>query len=224
MSTFNFSAQVYIDADNVPAIQPGKIFDRTDNEGHSYVPEGSAGVYGRVLVAGASSTPAAGGFNVGEMYYTKNDTCSLPDVDGAHLLDDNGTDYATAGKALPLDANGDPIILGVGMLTECGVKHACMGKLEQPIGLNDPYFQLEKHGQVGVATAGNIWAYCETDIIKGDDLFYRVKVTSTTDGVQLLGAFRNDDDGGNALPFKHGSCFQPGPAGGLFVLNLNLHN
>lgn len=220
---FNYTAQSYVDdpRHNIPAMQPGKLFDRTDNDAHSAVPEGGPGVYGRVMVAGVGSNQASGSHTLGDRFYTRADTVSLPDTAGVHLTTPNGDTYDAAGIALPTDTNGDLIVAGVGIWTEYNKPHACQGRLEQPFGLGDKYYQEAVCGQVALCQEGNIWAYCETDIEKGDDLFYRTVVTSTTDGIQLLGAFRNDDDGGNAVPFNKGRVFVPGPAGGVFVLTLN---
>jgi len=221
MGAFNYSAASYADRYNVPAIQPGKLFDRTDNDAHSHLPEGGPAPYGRVLVAGRSSNAASGSHTLGDRFYTKVDTVSLPDRLGTSLLTPGGVDYDTAGFALPT-VNGEFIVEGIGVWTEYNKPHSTQGRLAQPFGLGDKFYQEVECGQVAVAHEGNIWCYCETDMEKGDDLFYRVETTSTTDGIQLLGALRNDDDGGNALPFVHGSVMVPGPAGGLFVLTLNV--
>ena len=225
-NAFNFTAAPYAaDSKNQPAIAPGKIRDRSDNDGHSGVPEGCPGVYGRVLVAGYSTSAALSGSHAaGDRHYTKVDTVSLPDIDGEYLMTPGGVTYADAGWNLPRDTDGNPIYAGVGMWTEHNKPHPCQGRLEQPIGLGDKYFQNEQHGMIGMAIEGNIYMYTETDIERGDDLFYRVQIlpADIADGIKLIGAIRNDDDGGTAIPFNHGRAIEPGPAGGLFVCSLNL--
>lgn len=220
---FNFSA--WNKFQGQPLAHPGKIYDRADNDGTSHCPVGGPAPYGRVLVSGPQSHPGTiaptgtPAFDAADRYYTKVDSCCLPDKDGAHLIDKaSGDTFAAAGIALPVDANGDLIVLGVGMWTEHG---ACaLPLLQQPFGLGDYYYQPEESGQVGIATEGRIWCYTETDINRGDPLFFRTVITSTTDGLQLLGAFSNVG-GSEFQPFTMGKVFRPGPAGGAFVLSLN---
>lgn len=209
-----------------PLAHPGKIYDRADNEGTSHCPTGGPAPYGRVLVRGLSAHPATiadqpnAAFAPTDRYYTKVDTCSLPDKNGAYLKTATGATYAAEALTLPVDVNGNLIVLGIGMWTEHG---ACANRLlEQPFGLGDYFYQPETCGQVGIATEGRIWAYCETDIHVGDALFFRTVVppANLTDGVTLLGGFSNVG-GGNFQPFTMGKVFRPGPAGGAFVLSLN---
>ena len=70
---------------------------------------------------------------------------------------------------------------------------------------------------------GNIWVYCETDIDIGDDLFFRTDAAPAqlANGITLLGGFSNVG-GADFQPFPYGSVFRPGPAGGAFVLTLNM--
>ncbi len=215
MRPFEFSG--YSKFQDQPCVHPGKIFDRSDQDGSSYVPQGGPAPYGRVLVRGAGVL----GTDLASKHHTLTDTCSLPDKDGAYLKADDGQTYADAGVSLPVNAAGLLMVLGVGMFTEH--TSPLNSRLAQPFGLGDLAYQSEKCGQVGVAEEGRIWAYCETDINVGDDLFFRTVVTSTDDGVQLLGAFSNVG-GANFQPFTHGSVFRGGPAGGAFVVNLNVRN
>lgn len=227
---FNFSAWPAADfSKGQPCVHPGKIYDRADNDGTSHVPQGGPAPYGRVLVAGISAnlgTQASGGvaWPIDGMDYTHVDSCSLPDRDGLWLRNDAGVVYSAVAPtplALPVDADGDLIVCGVGMWTE----HNALAnrRLEQPFGLGDFHYQPEKCGQIGVATQGRIWAYCETDIDKGDELFFRVAAApaSVSDGITLLGAFSNVG-GADFQAFPYGSVFRPGPAGGAFVLHLNM--
>lgn len=219
MGAFNFSA--WPKFQDRPVVHPGKLFDRTDNDGISAVPQGGPAPYGRVLVVGIAGSNATNpDLNLGDRYFTKDDSVSLPDLNGAHLTDfDSGATYAASGLALPVDPNGDLIYAGIGIWTEHN--SGLNGSLAQPFGLGEHCYQPERCGQIGMAQEGNIWAYCETDIDKGDDLFFRTVVTSTTDGLQLLGAFSNVG-GAEFQAFPHGTVFRGGPAGGAFVVNLNV--
>lgn len=220
---FEFSA--WTKFQDQPLAHPGKIYDRADNDGTSHCPVGGPAPYGRVLVRGpqahpgtlpATTTPA---FGQTDRYYTKVDACCLPDINGEHLIDKaTGDTFDAAGITLPLDADGLLMVLGVGMWTEHG--NCANGRLTQPFGLGDVFYQAEESGEVGVATEGRIWAYCETDINVGDKLYFRTVVTSTTDGLQLLGAFSNTASA-EFQEFTMGKVFRPGPAGGAFVLSLN---
>jgi len=218
---FEFSA--WATFQEQPVAHPGKIFDRADNDGISGVPQGGPAPYGRVLVAGISGHQGtqAGGpatWGLSDRYHTLCDSVSLPDKDGAYLMDDAGQTYAAAALTLPVDAAGDLIVRGIGMWTEHG---ACFNaRLAQPFGLGDTFYQPEISGQIGMAQEGRIWAYCETDIDIGDKLYFRTVVTDATDGLQLLGGFSNAA-GAEFQEFKGGSVFRPGPAGGAFVINLN---
>lgn len=199
-----------------PLAHPGKLYDRTDNDGHSGVPKGGPAPYGRMLVRGIAN----GDFDLTEKYYTNYDSVSLPDIAGAHLVDSvSGDNYAAAGLALPLDTAGLLMPAGVGIWTEFR-GGGWSPRLDQPFGLGDCYYQPETCGQVGMCIEGNIWCYTETDMNIGDDIFFRTTVTSTTDGLQLLGAFSNVG-GGDFQPFNDGTVLRPGPKGGAFVLNLN---
>lgn len=224
-----FTFQAWPKFQDQPVAFPGKIYDRADNDGTSHCPVGGPAPYGRVLVRGPESHPATniaplptvGQYAQGDRYYTKVDSCCLPDIDGAHLLHSDGQTFGAAGITLPVDVDGLLITLGIGMWTE----HGAMAntQLVQPFGLGDCYYQPEECGQIGIATEGRIWAYTETAINPGDDLFFRTRVTSTTDGLQLLGAFSNVG-GGDFQEFTLGKVFRPGPAGGAFVLSLNGSN
>lgn len=221
---FNFSA--WTKFQDQPVAFPGKIYDRADNEGVSSCPVGGPAPYGRVLVRGPESHPAtnvaplatAGQYAAGDRYYTEVDSCCLPDKNRTHLKTLAGATFADAGINLPVDAGGLLIPLGVGMWTE----HGAMANtpLAQPFGLGDYHYQVQTHGQVGIATEGRIWCYCEEDIRVGDALYFRTVVTSTVDGVQLLGAFGRTA-GANFQAFPQGKVFRPGKAGGAFVLSLN---
>lgn len=219
---FNFSAWPTFQSQ--PVRSPGKLFDRTDNDPHSATPQGGPAPYGRVLVAGLSAAQGTqaggpGSFDLADRYYGLVETVSLPDKDGDHLINAaTGHTYATDELALPVDGDGLLIYRGIGVWTEHG--SGLNKPLTQPFGLGDIEYQVETHGQVSLCQKGNIWAYCETDIDVGDELFFRTVVTSTADGVQLLGGFSNVG-GVNFQPFPHGSVFRPGPAGGAFVLTLN---
>jgi hypothetical protein len=218
---FEFSA--WDEFQKQPLTHPGRIFDRADNDGISAVPEGGPAPYGRVLVVGISGhqgTQAGGPARWGlpDRYHTFCDSVSLPDKDGMHLKTPDGQTYDAAGLSLPVDEAGLLIVRGIGMWTEAG---SCFNsRLDQPFGLGDLYYQPEMTGQIGMAQEGRIWCYCETDIDVGDKLFFRTVVTSTTDGIQLLGAFSNVG-GAGFQEFVGGSVFRPGPAGGAFVINLN---
>lgn len=218
---FNFSAWPTFQAQ--PVRMPGKLFDRSSNDGHSACSQGGPAPYGRVLVAGlsahqgteaggpAASTPA-------DRYRTLNESVSLPDKNGVHLLNAAGVTYAVAATQLPRDAGGLMIYRGIGIWTEHG--GSLNSPLKQPFGLGETEYQLETSGQVGLCQEGNIWAYCETDIDIGDDLFFRTVTSSVVDGLQLLGGF-SKVGGANFQAFPHGSVLRPGPAGGAFVLTLN---
>jgi hypothetical protein len=221
---FEFSAY---DLARQPITHPGKIFDRADNDGHSAVPEGGPAPYGRVLVAGRSAhqgtqtgSPAKFGFK--DRYYTDVDSVSLPDKKGDFLINDaTGNTYKVDNIALPLNPAGLLIVRGIGMWTE---HNACANsKLKQPLGLGDIFYQPEKSGQVGMAIEGNIWCYCETDIDIGDNLFFRTAAAPAqlTNGITLLGGFSNAA-GADFQAFPYGSVLRPGPAGGAFVLTLNM--
>lgn len=218
---FEFSA--WTKFQDQPVAHPGKIFDRADNDGISGCPQGGPAPYGRVLVAGISGHQGtqAGGpatWGQGDRYHTLADSVSLPDKNGAYLKTATGQTYAAAGVSLPVDANGDLIVRGIGMWTEHG---ACFNsRLSQPFGLGDIYYQSETYGQVGMAQEGRLWCYCETDIDIGDKLYFRTVITDATDGIQLLGGFSNVG-GAEFQEFKGGSVFRPGTAGGAFVINLN---
>lgn len=220
---FNFSA--WTKFQDQPVAFPGKIYDRSDQEGTSHCPVGGPAPYGRVLVRGPESHPATRGptaipFGVDrERYFTEVDTCCLPDKNRTALLTPAGVTYAAAGINLPVDAAGALLTLGVGMWTEYG--NCANIPLVQPFGLGDYFYQRQIEGQIGIATEGRIWAYCETDMNVGDPLFFRTVVTSTVDGVQLLGGFSNVNTiPANFQTFK-GKVFRPGKAGGAFVLSLN---
>lgn len=221
---FNFSA--WTKYQDQPVAYPGKIYDRADNEGVSACPVGGPGVYGRVLVRGPQSHPATnvapvvgnGTYAAGDRYFTKVDSCCLPDKDRTSLRTEAGQTFAAAGINLPVDAGGLLIPLGVGMWTE----HGSMANtpLVQPFGLGDYFYQPSQDGQVGIATEGRIWAYCEEDIRVGDALYFRTVVTSTADGVQLLGSF-GKTAGANFQAAPWAKVFRPGKAGGAFVISLN---
>jgi len=210
MSRFQFTA--YANFQDQPAAHPGKIFDRTDQDGISGVPMGGPAPHGRVLVSGISAHGATNaGLGLTDKYFTKEDSVSLPDKAGAHLKDyDTGLTYAASGLTLPVDANGDLIIRGIGMWTEHGSQ--LNTGLAQPFGLGEHCYQAER-------------VYTETDIQLGDELYFRHTIGNAaqlTDGVVLLGAFAANQAGNpNFQKFPHGSVFRPGPAGGLFVINLN---
>lgn len=217
---FEFSAANWQDFQNQPCVHPGKVADRTDNDGHSGVPEGGPVPYGRVLVRGLQSSASTNAeIDLSARYFTFNDSVSLPDKNGEYLCDDDGQTYATAGVSLPLDSDGELMVAGIGMWTEYG--SCSKTRLQQPFGLGDYHYQDAKNGMVGMCIEGNIWCYCETDIDVGDTLFFRTVVTDASDGVQLLGAFSNAG-GSEFQEFKHGKVFRPGPAGGAFVLTMNL--
>lgn len=223
---FNFTA--WADFQDQPVGMPGKIFDRMDNDGRSAVPVGGPAPYGRVLVRGPNSLgtdPQGIGAThaLTDRYFTNVDDCCLPDVNGEHLINcETGNTFAADSIALPTDADGDLIVMGIGMWTEHGLS-GLSPRLTQPFGLGDCQYQAERCGQIGMATEGNVWAYCETDINVGDALFFRTVVPAgnLTDGLSLLGAFTTVDDG-ETQPFPFGSVFRPGPAGGAFVVNLNI--
>ena len=229
---FNFSA--WPKFQDQPLSFPGKIYDRADNEGVSACPVGSPGVYGRALVRGPQSHPSTlvaptvgtGTYAQADRYYTKVDSCCLPDKDRTFLMTEAsaafpaGQSFAAAGINLPVDAAGLLMPLGIGMWTE----HGCMANspLTQPFGLGDYYYQQTQDGQVGIATEGRIWAYCEEDINVGDALFFRTAVppANLTDGLTLLGAFgKTGGADWQAAPWA--KVFRPGPAGGAFVISLN---
>lgn len=220
MRNFNFSA--WSNFQDQPIANPGQLFDMTDHEGVSAVPEGGVVPYGRMLVRGSASQSATNAaLSLTDRHYTFMDSVCLPDVNGVHLIDPTtGDNYTTAGISLPTDANGDLIVAGVGIWTEY---NSCWNeRLSQPWGLNDRFYQPVKQGQIGMATQGNIWAYCETDMEVGDEVFFRTVITGAnlTDGVSLLGAFANANSAEHQQ-LVSGTVMRPGPAGGAFVLNLN---
>ncbi len=221
MGVFEFSA--WPNFQDRYVAHPGKMHDLTDIEGHSHVPEGGPGVYGRMHVRGVSGHSATNAaLNIGERYYTANDSCSLPDLNGTHLINRaTGNTYATDGIALPLDAAGLLIPVGVGIWTEWNAN--MNASLAQPFGLGEHCYQPAHCGELSVATEGNIWAYCETDMEVGDEVWFRTNVPAAnlTDGVSLLGGFANAG-GADFQQFLGGTVFRPGPAGGAFVLNLNM--
>jgi hypothetical protein len=220
---FNFSA--WTKFQDQPVAFPGKIYDRADNDGTSHCPVGGPAPYGRVLIRGPEAHPGTRGptgqtFSQGGRYFTGVDSCCLPDKNRTALKTPAGTTFAAAGISLPVDAGGLFMPLGVGMWTEHG--NCANTPLEQPFGLGDYFYQRENDGQIGIATEGRIWAYCETDMNVGDPLFFRTIVTSTTDGLQLLGGFSNVNTiPANFQAFSMGKVFRPGKAGGAFVLSLN---
>lgn len=215
MRPFNYSA--WATHQETPLPIPGKLYDRTDNEIVSGCAVGGPAPYGRVLVRGPGSNTAT----LTDRHYTMNDAVCLPDADGAHLQTEDGTLWNAAAPAItiPVDANGLMMVQGIGVATTFGF--APKRRLAQPFGLGDAHYAASEAEQVGMAQEGNIVCYCETNINVGDNLFFRTRVTSTSDGLQLLGAFTTVDDA-NTQAFTHGSVFRPGPAGGAFVLNLNM--
>lgn len=216
MRPFNYAA--WATHQETPLPIPGKLFDRTDNDAVSGCPVGGPAPYGRVLVRGPGSNTA----NPADRHYTMSDAVCLPDLNGDHLTDENGVLWNAvlpAAITIPVDFNGDMMVVGIGVATEFGA--APKRRLQQPFGLGDAHYAYEVCEQVAMAQEGNIVAYCETDINVGDQLFFRTVITSTTDGLQLLGAFSNVG-GAEFQEFKHGSVFRPGPAGGAFVVNLNV--
>jgi hypothetical protein len=223
---FEFSA--WTKFQDQPVAHPGKIYDRADNEGVSACPVGGPAPYGRVLVRGPQSgIPGVPAFPLPAMsnvhadrYYTKIDSCCLPDKAGTHLKIMDGTQtFAAAGLALPTDAAGNLLVLGIGMWTEHGM--CGLPELKQPFGLGDYMYQDTWDGQVGIATHGRIWCYTETDIEINSPLFFRTSVTAPqlTNGLSLLGAFTTVDDA-TTEAFTVGKVFRPGKAGGAFVLQL----
>jgi len=220
MSRFNYSAYATFQESQY---QPGKIFDLSDNDGISVVPQGGPIPYGRVIVSGLATHAATNaGLNLGARHYTHNHTGSLPDKNGDWLRDcDLDDTYANLGFALPVDAAGDLMVEGIGMWTEFG--RTLNAGLAQPFGLGECDYQKERCGEAGLAREGRIVVYTETDINRGDDLFFRTVVSAAqaTDGVSLLGGFSNVG-GADFQAFPYGSVFEPGPAGGHFVLSLNM--
>lgn len=212
MRPFNYTA--WTTHQETPLPIPGKLFDRTDNDPVSGCAVGGPAPYGRVLVRG----PGSDTFDPTDRHYTMADAVCLPDIDGAHLQTEDGQLWNAAGITIPVDGNGDLMVVGVGVATQFGF--APKRRLVQPFGLGDAHYAASEAEQVAMCKEGNIVAYCETDINIGDDLFFRTRVTSTTDGVQLLGAFTTEDSA-NTQRFPKGKVFRPGPAGGAFVLNLN---
>lgn len=215
---FNFTA--WPKFQDQPVSHPGKIYDRADNEGISACPVGGPAPYGRVLVRGPQTgLPGVPAYGLGDKYFTKIDSCCLPDKDRVHLKTNAGQTFAAAGINLPVDTGGNLIVLGIGMWTEHGM--CGLPKLAQPFGLGDVAYQDAYDGQIGIATTGRIWCYCETDINVGDDLFFRTQAAggALTNGVALLGAFGNTA-GATHQAFTQGKVFRPGKAGGAFVLQL----
>lgn len=193
---------------------PGQIYDRMDNDARSHVAEGGPLGYGRVAVRGQSSNQP--GFD-GHMF-TKYDSASMPDAKGLHLKNKSGVTYAEAGLALPRCAETDELItLGIVIMCECCPS---VRTLAEPWGFGDCYY-VDECKMAPIATEGNITAFAETDINVTDKLYYRTCITAPG---QILGAFLNNDDGGNAQRFRMGTVFEPGPAGGGFVVHLNSSN
>ena len=217
MPRFNYSGLADFASDVI--YHPGKPYDRTDNEGHSAVPVGGPAPYGRVLVA-APDALTGGQNKLGERHPTGADAVCLPDVNGTALIDSatNGT-FAAAGLNLPVGADGELIVRGIGIWTEW--RAPVQAKLAQPFGLGETYYQAAGCGEVGLCQEGNIVCYTETDINIGDALFYRTVVDNTTDGIQLLGSFSNVNSA-NHSPFTGGRAFIGGKAGGAFVLSMNM--
>lgn len=218
MSRFKYSAYATTQLSSYP---PGKIYDLADNDGISVVPEGGPLPYGRVIVTGRSSHQTTNpGLVLGDRMFTKSHSGSLPDLDGVYLRDcDQDDTYANLGLSLPVNPAGDLIVEGIGMWTEYG--NTLNRALAQPFGLGECDYQQERCGEMGLAREGRIVCYTETDVNVGDDLFFRTVVTAPTDGIQLLGAFSNVG-GAGFQAFPHGSVFVPGPAGGHFVISLNM--
>lgn len=220
MAHFNYSAYATFQKSSY---QPGKIFDTSDNDGISVVPQGGPIPYGRVIVTGLAGHAGTNpNLNLADKYFTHNHSGSLPDLNGDWLRDcDLDDTYANLGLTLPVDAAGDLIVEGIGMWTEHG--RTLNMPLEQPFGLGETDYQAERCGEAGIAQEGRIVVYCETDINRGDDLFFRTVVSAAqaVDGISILGGFSNVG-GADFQAFPYGTVFEPGQAGGHFVINLNM--
>ena len=207
-------------------LPPGHIYDMADNDMSSHVPCGGVIPFGRGVVTGVGGTVAdefnAGNNNFGgpgDTYYTNTDTISLPDAKGEWLTTEEGELYADAGLALPTDANGALCFEGISVWCPTKCKSAA---LDLPWGHKDIYYADILCDQVAVVRQGRVWVYTETDIDKKSQLYMRTCITDDTPGsLQLLGAFLDNDDGGNAQLVDCAGVFRPGCAGGAFVMDFS---
>lgn len=79
--------------------------------------------------------------------------------------------------------------------------------------------QFEALSDVPVLRRGQVYVYCEEAVTPDDAVFVR----HTANGpLTILGAFRNDNDGGNALALTTAAFITSAGIGGYAVLDLNI--
>jgi hypothetical protein len=76
----------------------------------------------------------------------------------------------------------------------------------------------EQYRTMNIIDYGQIWIYTETAVVPGDDVFYRF--IAETAPLDVLGRFRNDDSGGNALKIEGATFETTAAAGELAVIKL----
>lgn len=79
--------------------------------------------------------------------------------------------------------------------------------------------QFEALSDVPVLRRGQIYVYCEEAVTPDDDVYVR---HTANGGLTVLGAFRNDNDGGNALALSTAKFLTSAGIGGYAVLDLNI--
>ncbi|MCP3685817.1 MAG: hypothetical protein GY861_24475 [bacterium] len=74
----------------------------------------------------------------------------------------------------------------------------------------------EQYREVNIIDFGQVWVSPETSVVPGDKVFYR----HTAPGVEVIGSFRNDDDGGNATEIIGATFETTASIDGLAVIRL----
>ena len=94
-------------------------------------------------------------------------------------------------------------------------------QLSLPIGDGDRGFLREKE-VASCATHGRFYVVAETDVAKGDPVFFRHTLAdnAASPQTQQLGMLRNDDDGGTAIQIAGAEFMHSSIAGELTIVKL----
>lgn len=175
---------------------PGQWYDISDTEAYGRTVEGSSIPFGVAVVSG-----------------TNDNQVRLPDH-GGYLESIDPEILAT-----------DPAenrFLGITMYHAPNARGSDSAPLAKPIGDGDKGY-LAVTETASVATAGRGYVIPETDVKKGDPVFFRHTLTdaAAVPQTECLGMLRNDDDGGNATQILGARFATSSLAGELTVVQLS---